>query len=85
MGSVDSIDYQEGSREILIFQVGRDKKKRLSEGLTNSEVSLDHQMQLTEEENQENLLMIGGIQVFLPHSLGEAEICVVEATIEEVG
>jgi hypothetical protein len=41
---------------------------RLSEGLINSEVSLDQQMQLTEEEDQRNLLMIGGIQIFLPLS-----------------
>jgi hypothetical protein len=52
MGSVDSIDCQEGSRKIPIFQVGRDKQMRLSEGLINSEVSLDQQMQLTEEEDQ---------------------------------
>jgi hypothetical protein len=29
--------------------------------------------------------MIGGIQVFLPHSLGEAEIYVADATIAEAG
>jgi hypothetical protein len=50
--------------------VGRDKQMRLSEGLINSEVSLDQQMQLTEEEDLRNLLMIGGIQIFLPFSQG---------------
>jgi hypothetical protein len=85
MGSVDSIDCQEGSRKIPIFQVGRDKQMRLSEGLINSEVSLDQQMQLTEEEDQRNLLMIGGIQIFLPFSQGEAEICVADAATTEAG
>jgi hypothetical protein len=59
---------------------------RLSEGLINSEVSLDQQMQLTEEEDLRNLLMIGGIQIFLPHSPEEAKVCVAdEATTTEVG
>jgi hypothetical protein len=38
MGSVDSIDCQEGSREIPYCQVGRDEQMRLSEGLINSEM-----------------------------------------------
>jgi hypothetical protein len=42
-------------------------------------------MQLTEEEDQVNLQMIGGIQVFLPHSLGEVEIFVVEEATAEAG
>jgi hypothetical protein len=66
MGLVDSIDCQEGSRNIPIFQVGRDKKVRLCESLMNSEGSLDQQMQLTKEEDLRNLLMIGGIKIFLP-------------------
>jgi hypothetical protein len=85
MGSVDSIDCQEGSRKIPIFQVGRDKQMRLSEGLINSEVSLDQQMQLTEEEDLRNLLMIGGIQIFLPFAQEEAEICVADAATAEAG
>jgi hypothetical protein len=74
--------------------VGRDEQMRLSEGLINSEVSLnqpeelteqmsseldlDQQMQLTEEEDLRNLLMIGGIQIFLPFAQEEAEICVAD-------
>jgi hypothetical protein len=86
MGSVDSIDCQEGSRKIPICQVGRDEQMRLSEGLINSEVSLNQPEELTEEENLRDLLMIGGIQVFLPFAQEEAEICVVDveaATTEE--
>ena len=40
-------------------------------------------MQLTEEEYQANIQMIGGIQVFLPYSLGEVEIYVADATTAE--
>jgi hypothetical protein len=39
---------------------------RLSKGLINSEVSLDRQMQLSKEEDLRSLLMVGGIQIFLP-------------------
>jgi hypothetical protein len=45
---------------------------RLSESLINSEMSLDQQMQLTEEENLRSLMMIGGIGIFLPFSQEEA-------------
>jgi hypothetical protein len=55
----------------------------LSESLINSEVELDQHVQLTEEEDMRNLLMIGGIGIFLPLSPEEVEICVVGATIEE--
>jgi hypothetical protein len=47
----DLIDYLEGSRKIPYCQVGRDEQMRLSESLINSEVSLDQQMQLIEEED----------------------------------
>jgi hypothetical protein len=57
--------------------VGRDEQMRLSESLINSEVSLDQQVQLTKEEDWRNLLMIGGIKIFLPFSQEEAEIYVV--------
>jgi hypothetical protein len=76
MGSVDSIDCQEGSRKIPYFQVGRDDQMRLSEGLTNSEVRMNQQMQLIEEEDLRNIQMIGGIRAFLPFAQEEAEICV---------
>jgi hypothetical protein len=69
--------------------VGRDEKMRLSVGLINSEVSwnqpgemtkqvisepnFDQQVQLTEEEEDQNdILMIGGIGVFLPCAQEEA-------------
>jgi hypothetical protein len=42
-------------------------------------------MQLTEKEDQRNLLMIGGIQIFLLHSPVEVKICVAdgrETTVE---
>jgi hypothetical protein len=51
--------------------VGRGKEMRLSKSLTNSEESSDQQGVLTGED-QKSILMIGGIQVFLPHSLVEA-------------
>jgi hypothetical protein len=81
---------QEGSRDIPYCQVGRDEQvnfdqpeelteqMRLSEGLINSEMSLDQHVQLTEEEDMRDLLMIGGIGVFLPFSQEEAEVCVAE-------
>jgi hypothetical protein len=61
------------------------EQMRLSEGLINSEMDLDQQMQLTEEEDMRNLLMIGGIGVFLPFSQEEAKVCVADdaATAEE--
>jgi hypothetical protein len=37
------------------------EQMRLSEGLINSEVSLDQHVQLTKEEDMRDLLMIGGI------------------------
>jgi hypothetical protein len=101
MGSVDLIVWKEGSEHIPYCQVGRDEQMRLSVGLINSEVSwnqpeelteqvssemnLDQQMQLTEEEDMRDLLMIGGIKVFLPLAQEEAEVCVaygVATTIE---
>jgi hypothetical protein len=47
--------------------------------------NLDQQVQLTErEEDQDDILMIGGIGVFLPCAQEEAEICVADgATAEE--
>jgi hypothetical protein len=35
-----------------------------------------------QEEDQRNLLIIGGIRIFLPHSLDEAKVCVVDAAVE---
>jgi hypothetical protein len=47
MELVDSMDCQEGNRDIPYYQVGRDEQMRLSENIINSEVSLDQQVQLT--------------------------------------
>jgi hypothetical protein len=65
--------------------VGRDEKMRLSEGLINSEVSLDQQMHLTEEEDLRSLLMIGGIQIFLPFGQEEEKIYVADAATTKAG
>jgi hypothetical protein len=84
MELVDSMDCQEGSGDIPYCQVGRDDQMRLSEGLINSWMDLDQQVQLTEEEDLRDLLMIGGIQVFLPFAQEEAEFCIADAaTVEE--
>jgi hypothetical protein len=62
------------------------EKMRLSKGLINLEVSLDQQMQLTKEEDLRNILMIGGIHIFLPFSQGEAKVYVAdEVATTEVG
>jgi hypothetical protein len=82
MELVDSMDFQEGSGDIPYCQVGRDDQMRLSEGLINSEMNLDQQMQLTEEDLR-NLLMIGGIKIFLPLAQEEVEICVACAAVAE--
>jgi hypothetical protein len=58
---------------------------RLSEGLINLEVSLNQRVKLTEDEDWRNLLMIGGIQIFLPFGQEEEEIYVADATTTEVG
>jgi hypothetical protein len=88
MGSFDSMDYQEGSRDIPYCQVGRDEQvsfdqpEELTEQMS-SEMSLDQHVQLTKEEDLRDLLMIGGIKVFLPFSQEEAEICVSDAATTE--
>jgi hypothetical protein len=51
----DLIDCQGGSRELPYFQEGKGEKM-------SSEMSSYQQGQLTEKEDQRNLLMIGGIQ-----------------------
>jgi hypothetical protein len=72
---------------------------RLSVGLINSEVSwdqpggmielvssklnLDQQMQLTEVKDQDDLLMIGGIGIFLPCAQEDAEKCVTDDAATE--
>jgi hypothetical protein len=88
MQLVDSMDYQEDNRKIPYFQVGRDEQvswnqpEELTEQMS-SELDLDQQMQLIEEENQNIILMIGGIETFLPLNPGEAKLCVVYDIVEE--
>jgi hypothetical protein len=73
----DLKDCQEGSGSIPYFQVGRDESmswdqpEELTEQMS-SEMDLDQHVQLIEEEDTKNLLMIGGIGVFLPFSQEEA-------------
>jgi hypothetical protein len=95
MGSVDLIVYQEGNRSIPYCQGGRDeqvnldqleeltKQMRLSEGLINSGMEVDKQEKLIEVEDQDNLMMIGGIEIFLSLAREEAKICVAGATTVE--
>jgi hypothetical protein len=50
----------------------------------SSKIDLDQHLQLTKEEDQDNILMIGGIGVFLPCAQEEAKICVADGvTIEQ--
>jgi hypothetical protein len=75
MGSGDLIDCQVGREEIPYCQVGKGEKMRPCESLMNSEVSSDQREEMTEKD-QRNLLIIGGIRVFLPHSqLRPARCC----------
>jgi hypothetical protein len=57
---------------------------RLSDSLINSEMERDRQVQLTEGvKDRDDLLMIGGIGIFLPCAQEEEEICVAgDATTE---
>jgi hypothetical protein len=89
MGSVD-LTICQGSRSdsIPYCQVGRDGQMNSDqpEELTEqvgSKKNLDQQMQLTEEEHQNDLLMIGGIELFLPSAQEEAENSVVHAATAE--
>jgi hypothetical protein len=79
MGSDDLIDCQVGSRKFPNCQVGKGKEMRLSESLMNSEESSDQQGVMT-GENQKRILIIGGIEVFLPSIPVEARACVADAT-----
>jgi hypothetical protein len=62
--------------------VGKGEEKRLSDNPMNFEVSLDQQGELT-KEGQKYILIIRGIEVFLPHSPVEANTCVVDGTVEK--
>ena len=92
MGSVDLMVCQGSSNNIPYCQMGRDEqmnldqpeelteKMRLFEGLISLELSVDQQMQLTEKEDQNDILMIGGIKLFLPFAQEEAEGSVADDT-----
>jgi hypothetical protein len=55
--------------------VGKEEDRRLSEGLMNSTESLYQQGELMEEDKK-CILIIGGIQIFLPNSPVEASTSV---------
>jgi hypothetical protein len=84
MGSwEDLIDCQESrGKKILSFQVGEESEGRLFESPMNSAESSYQQGELMEED-QRSILIIGGIEVFLPSSPVEARACVADATTEE--
>jgi hypothetical protein len=58
--------------------VGKGKEMRLSKSLMNLEESSDQQGVLT-GENQKRIMIIGGIEVFLPSNPVEARACVADA------
>jgi hypothetical protein len=62
---------------LMNSKVSLDQSEELTEQVS-LEMYLDQQMQLTEKEDQRNLLMIGGIQIFLPHSPEEAKVYVAD-------
>ena len=55
---------------------------RLTESLMNSEESSYQQGKIIEEDLK-SILMIGGINLFLPYRPVEANVCVVEVATEE--
>jgi hypothetical protein len=75
MRSVDLIDCQEGRREISDFQGRKGEERRLSESLMNSAESSYQQGELM-EQGQKCILIIGGIQIFLPNSPAKASTSV---------
>jgi hypothetical protein len=70
MRSIDFMSCQVGRGEIPYFQVGKGEEMGLCEGLMNSADSSDQQGVLTEEDHR-SVLIIGGIQIFLPNSPAE--------------
>jgi hypothetical protein len=62
--------------------VEKGEEMRLFDSLMNSEVILDQQGMLTEED-QRSILIIGGIQIFLPNNPVKYRECVADATTEE--
>jgi hypothetical protein len=85
MGSEDLIDCQEGSRKFPDCQVGRgipyfQRERRVKDELRVEFISAE---ELTEEKDQKDILIIGGIQIFLPLSPVEARVCVADAATGE--
>jgi hypothetical protein len=89
MGSIDLIICQESSEQIPYCQVGRDVPmswnwhEEMTEKMS-SKGSLDQHVQLTKEEDRDNIMMIGGIGVFLSFSEEEAEVCVADGAATTV-
>jgi hypothetical protein len=88
MGSVDLIICQGSSSGSIPYgQMGRDDLRsqtqpgELTEHISSQE---DQRMKLTgEEEHQDDILMIGGIEIFLPFAQGEAENSVAHTATAE--
>jgi hypothetical protein len=59
-----------------------DQRKELTEKMS-SEVSSYQQGQLIEKEDKKSILMIGGIEVFLPHRLAKVKNCVADVATTE--
>jgi hypothetical protein len=76
MESKDLTDCQEGSRELPYFQEGKGEQM-------SSELSSYQKGQMTEEKDQKNILINGGIQIFLPGSPVEVRVCVVDVAAIE--
>jgi len=82
MGSLDLMHYQVANKKFPNCQVGKGKEMRLFESLMNLEESSYQQGVLTGEDKI-YILIIGGIEVFLPSSPVEEKACVAEAEIED--
>jgi len=76
MESEDLIDCQVGRREIPYFQEGKGEHM-------SSDLNSYQQGQMTEEKDQKDILIIGGIQIFLPGSPVEVRVCVVDVAAIE--
>jgi hypothetical protein len=77
----DLIDYQESRRKTSSFQKGKKNEVVLSKSIGNLEVISDRRGTLTKEEDKRSIMIIGGINIFLPGSLVKANACV-EGAVE---
>jgi hypothetical protein len=62
---------------LINLEVSWNQPEELTQKVS-SKMDLDQHMQLIEEEDRRNILMIGGIEIFLPFSKEEAGSCVAE-------